>query len=225
MPVPVPLAYLPELRLLLTPEAAGQPLAALPAGFRNPWLDAACGPDGRPEDAYHAPPAYYRRLLAAAQRVPGVDSTVLGEVGAFIAERLGSFTGDTAVLVHGDIHFANLLWDGNRLSAVLDFECAQPTARDVELDTLLRYTREPERYRQPGGGQGPARAALADFPGQLAGAYPELFAHPRLRERLAVYEALWQLLRLLHYPPGAGPPDPWGRLKSLLAAGDRWTAW
>jgi hypothetical protein len=38
-----------------------------------------------------------------------------------------------------------------------------------------------------------------------------------------VYEALWQLVQLLHFPPGSGSPDPWGHLLALLDAGDRWS--
>lgn len=198
---------------------------SLPAGFANPWLDDALAPGGPAADAYHAPPAHYRTLIAAAHRVPGADRALLDEVGAFIAERLDAFAGDSAALVHVDAHFANLLWDGDRLTALLDFEGARPAAPDLELDTLLRFAREPELYRGRDGGAGPARRDLAAFPGWLTAAYPELFAHPRLPARLAVYKALWQLVQALHFPPGADPRDPWGHLKALLDAGERWAAW
>ncbi len=197
----------------------------LPAGFANPWLDDALAPGGPATDAYHAPPAHYRTLIAAGYQVPGGDQALLDEVGAFIAERLDAFAGDPAVLVHGDAHFANLLWDGDRLAALLDFEGARPAAPDQELDTLLRFAREPELYRGRDGGAGPSRGDLAAFPDWLAAAYPALFTHPRLPARLAVYEALWHLVQLLHFPPGADPPDPWGHLKALLDAGERWVAW
>jgi hypothetical protein len=64
---------------------------------------------------------------------------------------------------------------------------------------------------------------LAGFVGWLGDSYPAIFAHPRLDARLAVYEALWQLVQLLHYPPGSGHPDPWRHLRALLEAGDRWS--
>jgi aminoglycoside phosphotransferase (APT) family kinase protein len=193
----------------------------LPAGFGNPALDDALAPGGPVADAYHAPPIHYRRLLGAARRVRGVDGALLDELGAFIAARLGAFAGDAAVLVHVDAHFSNLLWGGGRLGALLDFEGARPAAPDLELDTLLRFAREPELYRPPGDRSGPTRQELAAFPGWLAGAYPELFVHPQLPARLAVYEALWQLVQLLHYPPRSGPPDPWGHLEALLDVGER----
>jgi hygromycin-B 7''-O-kinase len=188
----------------------------LPAGFTNPWLDDSLAVGGPVRDAYHAPPTRYRLLLDAAAAVPGVDRRMLDDVGALIAGRLDAFTGDSAMLVHGDLHFANLMWDGERLAAVLDFEGARPAAPDQELDTLLRFTREPDLYRGRDGAPGPARQDLAAFADWLAGDHPALFAHPRLEERLLVYEALWHLVQLLHFPPGTGFPDPWGHLTDLV---------
>ena len=197
---------------------------SLPAGFTNPWLDDALALGGQPRDAYHAPPERYATLLAAVAAAPGADVVLLAEVGAFIAERLDAFARDTPVLVHSDIHFANLLWDDGGLTGLLDFEGARPAAPDQELDTLLRYCREPELYRAFGEQAGLERRDLARAPGLLTTAYAELFSHPRLADRLAVYEALWHLVQTLHFPPGPRPPDPWGHLRVLLESGGRW-AW
>lgn len=208
-------------------EQLGSALRALhavpvPAAFGAPWLDDAPAPGSRPEDTYHAPPGHYRWMLDAAHRAPGADRALLDEVGAFIAQRLDAFAGDTTVLVHADAHFANLLWDGDRLAAVLDFEGARPAAADLELDTLLRFAREPEQYRGRDGQAGATRRELAAFPDWLAGAYPELFAHPRLPARLEVYEALWRLVQVHHSSPGSHVRDPWRQLSLLLDSGNRW---
>jgi aminoglycoside phosphotransferase (APT) family kinase protein len=191
--------------------------APLPSGYANPWLEQALAPGGHVRDAYHAPPGRAQVLLDAVATLPGADQGLLDDVGAFIAERLDAFAGDRPVLVHSDVHFANLLWDGGQLTALLDFEGARPAAADLELDTLLRYCREPALFRGPGETAGPEAAAFAAVPGWLAAAYPDLFAHPRLSERLAVYEALWHLVQALHFPAGPVPPDPWGHLRALLA--------
>lgn len=191
----------------------------LPSGFGNPWLAAALASGGRPEDAYHAPPERHDVLLAAVERVPGIDQGVLAEAGAFIAERLHLFATDAQVLVHSDAHFANLLWADGRITALLDFEGSRPAARDVELDTLLRFAREPRLYGDREGRVAVSRDDVRAIPGWLADAYPELFSHPHLPARLAVYDALWHLVQLLHFPPGSGFPDPWGHLKVLLTTG------
>jgi aminoglycoside phosphotransferase (APT) family kinase protein len=202
----------------------------VPADLRPPWLEDALAPGGPIRDAYHAPPDRYGDLLAAAEDVPGVDRGVLREVGAFIAERLDAFAPEpaqAAPLVHVDVHFGNVMWaaggdkDGGRISALLDFEGARRAPPDLELDTLLRFTREPHLYDWR-----PATLTPRDLTGVvdwLADAYPGLFSHPRLDTRLAVYEALWQLVQLLHYPPASGDPNPWDHVLALLDAGDHWS--
>jgi hygromycin-B 7''-O-kinase len=196
---------------------------SVPADLRNPWLEDALAPGGPRRDAYHAPPDRYRDLLESADAVPGVDRGVLREVGAFIAERLDAFPPEPEALVHADVHFGNVLWDGGRISALLDFEGTRPAPPDLELDTVLRFAREPELFDWPTAPVTLTRRDLAGFVDWLAGAYPAPFAHPRLDTRLRVYEALWQLVQLLHFPPGSNSPDPWGHLLALLGAGDQWS--
>jgi aminoglycoside phosphotransferase (APT) family kinase protein len=195
-----------------------------PANFTNPALADALAPGGQPRNAYHAPPARHRVLLDAVSRVPGTDQGMLREVGTFIAERLEAFTAAPTALVHADIHFSNLLWNAGSITALLDFEGARPASPDQELDTLLRFAREPWLYRGPGSQGGPPNEEVRPLPDWLAAAYPELFSHPRLPARLAVYEVLWQLVQILNFPTASGGADPLGHLKSLLAAGDRWIA-
>lgn len=195
----------------------------LPTGFNNPWLTDAIGPHGQRRDAYHIAPEQYPLLLDAALLVPGAEHSVLEECGAFIAERLGLFANDSLVLVHCDLHFANLLWENDRLRAILDFEGARPAPADMELDTLLRFTREPWLYQGPMVDTGPTRTRIVGVAEWLAEVYPALSDHSRLAARLAVYEALWQLVQLLHFPPSNGFPDPYGHLKELLNAGEAWS--
>jgi hypothetical protein len=45
--------------------------------------------------------------------------------------------------------------------------------------------------------------------------------HHRLDVRLAVYDALWQLVQLLQFTSDDRRVDPWGHLRVLLEAGDR----
>jgi len=193
----------------------------IPADLRNPWIDDALAPGGPRQDAYHAPPAFYREMLVSVQDVPGVDRGVLDEIGAFIAERLDAFGPEPEVLVHADVTFANVMWHDGHMNALLDFESARPAPRDLELDTLLRFVREPRLVdwtSQPDKWVG---SDLETFTDGLAGAYPGLFSHPCLAARLGVYEALWQLVQLHHFRPGSGPPDPWGHLLMLIEQGDQ----
>ena len=193
------------------------------AGLRNPWLEDALAPGGPRRDAYHAPPDRYRDLLEAADALPGVDRGVLREVGAFVAERLDAFAPEPEALVHADAHFGNILWDDGRISALLDFEAARPAPPDLELDAVLRFAREPELFDWPSLPVNLTRRDLAGFVDWLGDSYPAIFSHPQLDARLGVYEALWQLVQLLHFPPGSGGLDPWGHLLALLETGDQWS--
>lgn len=195
-----------------------------PPNFINPVLADALAPGGQPRNAYHAPPAHYRVLLDAVSRVTGIDQGMLREIGAFIAERLDAFAATPTALVHTDVHFSNLLWNAGGITALLDFEGARPAAADQELDTLLRFAREPWLYRGPGAQGGLANEDVHPLVGWLASAYPEPFSHPRLPARLAVYEVLWQLVQVLNFPAGDGNADPLEHLQVILTAGDRWAA-
>jgi hygromycin-B 7''-O-kinase len=197
----------------------------VPPGFSNPLLDDALALLGKARDAYHAPPSQYHHLTAAASSIPGVDSGFLEEVEAFIDSRLDAFDDDRAVLVHADAHFSNVLWDGDRLTAILDYEGTRLAPPDQELDTILRQTREPALYCAPGTSAVHEAHDFSGFVETLAKAYPSLFEHPRLSERLEAYEAMWHLVQLLHFPPGTGHPDPYGHLQSLLDSKAGWTAW
>jgi len=176
--------------------------APLPEGFHNPWLEDALRADGHPENALHAPPHQYRLLIEAARRLPWTDAELVSSVESFIAERLDAFAGDVPVLVHTDLHFANLLWHEDGISGVIDFEGAQPQAADMELDTILRFTSDPRQSLTLGQHTAPTAAptaaSLAEVPVWLDTEYPELVAHPHFAERLDVYEALWHLVQLHH---------------------------
>lgn len=181
-----------------------------------PWLADALTTGKTPENVCSVPPAHYPVLLKAAQHIPYADTSLLNEIDAFIAERLNAFRNDLAVLLHNDIHFANLIWHDGRLTALIDFEFALLAAPDYELNTLLGFVRVPELYLPPGHQDKLIAHDLAPIPSWLANFYPALFAHPRLYERLEVYDALINLCLIHDIPPDENPLNPWKRLRSLL---------
>ena len=46
---------------------------------------------------------------------------------------------DVPTLIHGDLTFENVLWDGERISALIDFEWSRAAPPDLELDVFLRF--------------------------------------------------------------------------------------
>jgi hypothetical protein len=94
-----------------------------------------------------------------------------------------------------------VLWDGAAVVAVLDLEWARPAAADIDLDVLLRFCAHPflhvsDEYEH--------LAKAEDYrlvPKYLHDAYPQLFAHPHMAERLAVYGLSYDIRTLLEDPP------------------------
>lgn len=178
----------------------------------NPWVTDAMA--GKYADAYHAPPSRVGELIGSARRARPDASEVLDRTRAFVARRIDAFAGDRDVPVHTDLHARNVLVDGGRISGLVDFEGFRLAPADVELDMVLRSVRwalASPMSRSMG---------YEMVPRWLGEAYPGLFAHPRLIERLEVYEALWHLVQL-HWHAKGGPHDPVRRLDHLLDGGFR----
>lgn len=175
--------------------------------MENPWVADAMA--GRFADAYHAPPSLFVPLIASARRVRPDASDVLGGTGGFITTRIDAFAGDGATPVHTDLHVRNVLVDGGRISGLVDFEGFRLVPADVELDMLLRSIRW--ALASPVAGS----MDYGMVPHWFREGYPGLFAHPRLIERLEVYEALWHLVQLHWYPVGS-PDDPVVPLMAVL---------
>lgn len=175
----------------------------------NPWVADAMA--GKYADAYHAPPWLYRELIRDACRVRPEASDVLACTRAFIARRLDAFAGDIDVPIHTDLHFRNVLVDGGRVSGLIDFEGFRLAPADTELDMLLR------QLRHELGGDDTEADDFSLVCKWFREVYPGLFAHPRLIERLEVYEALWHLVQLHHWTSSAAwTRDLAAALESLI---------
>src|SRR5687767_13887767 len=61
----------------------------------------------------------------------------------FIRERWDAFDDRDRGLVHGDPHLENVLWDGSRVSALLDFEWSRPSWIHCDLEILLSISDDP----------------------------------------------------------------------------------
>lgn len=145
------------------------------------------------------------RLLDAIDRacaLPNVDVGVLRDAAAHVrthAHVLDRF--DATTIVHGDLSFENVLWDGSSVTALLDFEYARPGPPDLDLDVLLRFVALPELHVAADYEQDTHALDYADVPWWLAEDYPELFAHPHQFDRVRLYSLAWDVRELLAFPP------------------------
>ena len=163
--------------------------------MRNPVFDEAIT-TGDARNAYHAPPHEIDMLTATALNArPGITE-LLTRTHVFVQSHLELFANDEDEFrfVHVDLHFRNVMVEGETITGIIDFEGARPAPVDVELDMLARWLRqrissEPANYHR----------VIPD----LRDAYPALFDVPNLVNRLEVYEILWQLVQIHHWHPGA----------------------
>ncbi|MBP8248002.1 MAG: phosphotransferase [Phenylobacterium sp.] len=177
-----------------------------------PWRAATLEAGGDLSRALRLHPKHYRRLVDANLDLRTSPADMLEKAGDFIAARLGCFAAGDEVLTHGDLSFANMIWDGDQ-AALVDFESAGAAPLDRELDVLLRFLEGPGAFSPDGVQQ--SAGLFAPVLGWLRDAYPELFTHPHLTARLEVYDALWELVQLMNYPPDH-PRDTAGRLSAIV---------
>ncbi|PZF60710.1 aminoglycoside phosphotransferase family protein [Curtobacterium sp. MCBD17_013] len=210
----------PSLRRAMI-ESLGAALRALhgvpvPDNLMPPWLADALNGGSWP--AYHPPVVHAMlQLVEDARRSPTHDPRLLADVADWIGERLPLFTAEHHVLVHGDLHGSNVMVDGDRVTGIIDFAEALAQPATAELDTILRWCARPSEFPPTPDARGLDGPSLAEVPGWLHGAYPELFEREHLRERLDVHDLFVALAIAAHHPDPEVRDVAWGRVAHLLS--------
>ncbi|MCH7789260.1 MAG: aminoglycoside phosphotransferase family protein [Acidobacteria bacterium] len=99
-------------------------------------------------------------------------------------------------LIHGDLVFENIMWDGREIY-LLDFEFCRSAPRDVDLDILLRFCGYPQLHAPPDVAATLNASQFSDVPRRLQTSYPELFCGDYLFDRLRLYALGFELRTLL----------------------------
>ncbi|HRW37609.1 MAG: aminoglycoside phosphotransferase family protein [Acidimicrobiales bacterium] len=146
-----------------------------------------------------------QRLLNTLQRAaswPHIDAGLMADAIELVSSTASALTPfDVPTIVHGDLSFENILWDGEQVTALLDFEFARPGPPDLDLDVLMRFCALPHLH-VPLAYEHLTRAEdYAEVPWWFAEDYPELFSHPRQFERVKLYSIAWDVRELLQFPP------------------------
>ncbi len=140
--------------------------------------------------------------LEVAQDLDHVDPVLIVRAKNLVRESLAALDPVPATtLIHGDIHFENVLWDGEHITGLLDFEWARAAAPDLELDVFLRFCAFPFLHVAADYETVTLAEDYSDIPTWLAEDYPELFEHEQLRDRLRVYSLGYDVRELLLDPP------------------------
>lgn len=142
------------------------------------------------------------QAIDAARRIPTIPAWLIDDLAArirWLSSAVTDFRGDS--LIHGDLAFENVLWDGRRITAIIDFEWSRGAPPDLELDVLLRMCAYPHLHVAPKFADGAKADDYAEIPMWFAEAYPEMFEVDRIADRLELYSLAYDLHDLLQFPP------------------------
>ncbi len=160
--------------------------------------------------------------LAEVEGRPGVDPALIADTRHLVLQStpaLEPFSTDT--LIHGDLHFQNVLWDGRQITGLIDWEWARGGPPDLDLDVFLRFCSQPRWFVCDEFLSSTIASDYAVIPYWLAHDYPELFQHSYVLERMLIYEISYDVFDLLRSPidgPTRSLPDehPHRRLEQTL---------
>ena len=190
---------------------------------RGPW-----GPitsviaEGGVEAPHQLPPSRLLELLVRARALPNVEREVLDDATALVRRAASALDdGHRWGLVHGDLHFENLLWRDGRITGVLDFEHARSGPPDLDLEVILRFCEEPALHVAEDYASSLNRRQFRGVVSWLEQAYPALFSHPRLEERIALFSLSYDVPLLLRHPPRVPPRElpphhPYARIRRIV---------
>lgn len=160
--------------------------------------------------------------LGKASEMPFVDAGLIADLIDKLESVAGAFDGPGEDLIHGDLHFENVLVRDGRLVTVLDFEWSRIGHKEFDLDILARFCAHPDL--SVGGDYDIDRDDYRPVLGWFSEAYPELFSAPNLIDRLMLCALAYEIPWLVRMPPPGpagdlSPFHPINRLKDLLVFG------
>lgn len=143
-------------------------------------------------------------LLEALDRVqdrPGIDRGLIADARHLVVASTPALEPfGTTTLIHGDLHFQNIIWDGFTITGLIDWEWSRGGPPDLDLDVFLRFSAYPHWHVADEHAATTLAADYAPVPYWMAECYPELFAHDYVLERTLVYEISYDVFDLVRTP-------------------------
>ncbi len=162
------------------------------------------------------------QAIGTLRRNGRVDQRLLDLIEETTSERAHLFDDfSTEHLVHGDLTFENILWDGRQITALLDFEWCRGGPAELDLDSIARYCRYPFAHVPEPASRQQHPQDYANVWAWLTSDLPELFEGPHLADRLLVIDIAFELHELIAHPDlgsrrELGPLHPLNRLEERL---------
>jgi len=105
-----------------------------------------------------------------------------------------------SVMAHGDFSFNQVMWCEGRVTALLDLEMSHEESPDWDLPSFLGFCANPARMVPEPLEECSRPEDYREAPGWLRQAYPEMFGHPRQRDRLLLHFLVFHAAELLATP-------------------------
>jgi aminoglycoside phosphotransferase (APT) family kinase protein len=107
---------------------------------------------------------------------------------------------ESTVMAHGDFNFNQVMWCDGRVTALLDLEMSHAECPDWDLPWFLGFCADPARCVPAHLEKASRPEDYRDAPRWLREAYPEMFGHPRQRDRLLLHRLTFRADELLADP-------------------------
>lgn len=142
--------------------------------------------------------------LDRARSLPNVDAGAMDALIGIVkatARSLEPF--DVPTLIHGDLTFENVLWDGEQVTALIDFEWSRAAPADLDLDVILRFCAFPHLHVADDYADQTKVQDYEEVAWWLRDDYPQLFSFPHALDRLRIYAIAFDIRDVLAFPPAA----------------------
>lgn len=175
------------------------------------------------DPGFHNPTARLDAALVKLRKLANVDVELVEAIARQIRTLAPALQGvDASTFVHGDLTFENVMWDGSKVSALIDFEWSRPGPADLDLDILLRLSAYPFLHVAEDYEHETLAADYECIPKILEACYPELWDCEGVVDRLVLYAIAYDVRALLRFPPKAhasrlSEHHPVNRLRRTLA--------
>ncbi|MDE2079124.1 MAG: aminoglycoside phosphotransferase family protein [Patescibacteria group bacterium] len=125
--------------------------------------------------------------LASIRAEKLAEEKDIAAIEEYVSRYLGIFENEMAVFVHNDLHMGNILHDGARVTAIIDFDSALKAPKMRELMSLLGFIANPQQFVEgtPEFGMYQGRSFYHLLP-LLRAALPDVFADPALLRKLNI---------------------------------------
>ena len=148
------------------------------------------------------------KLLTRLSGIPdSIPKSTAESVRQYITENSAVLDDKTLYPVYSDLHFDNLLIDGEGRMWLIDYEMMEAAPRDYLLDVWHRMLVHPFTYASEEDHKYTKTEDYTAITYWLKEEVPELFAHPALQKRINIYSLLYELDLLTDYPGAAWPQE------------------